>query len=139
MQQVTFKTCNIASYSHMQVEQLIKGAGYEYMWNEHLGYVLTCPSNLGTGLRGGVHLKIPLMSKDEGRLDSILKKLRLQKRGTGGVDTASVGGTYDISNADRLGYSEVEQVQGVIDGVTLLIDMEKKLEKGQSIDDLIPK
>ena len=22
--------------------------GYEIMWNEHLGYVLTCPSNLGT-------------------------------------------------------------------------------------------
>jgi len=60
------------------------------MWNEHLGYVLTCPSNLGTGLRGGVHLKIPLLSKDEERLDSILRKLRLQKRGTGGVDTASV-------------------------------------------------
>ncbi|XP_020623196.1 creatine kinase, testis isozyme-like isoform X1 [Orbicella faveolata] len=122
-----------------KVEQLIKEAGYEYMWNEHLGYVLTCPSNLGTGLRGGVHVKIPLLSKDEERLDSILKKLRLQKRGTGGVDTASVGGTYDISNADRLGFSEVEQVQGVIDGVQLMIEMEKKLENGESIDDLIPK
>ncbi|CAH3199063.1 unnamed protein product [Porites evermanni] len=121
------------------VEQLIKGAGYEFMWNEHLGYVLTCPSNLGTGLRGGVHLKIPLMSKDEARLDDILKKLRLQKRGTGGVDTASVGGVYDISNADRLGFSEVEQVQGVIDGVQLLIEMEKRLEEGGTIDDLIPK
>ena len=109
------------------------------MWNEHLGYVLTCPSNLGTGLRGGVHLKIPLMSKDEAQLDDILKKLRLQKRGTGGVDTASVGGVYDISNADRLGFSEVEQFQGVIDGVQLLIEMEKRLEEGGTIDDLIPK
>ena len=33
--------------------------------------------------------------------------MRLQKRGTGGVDTAAVGGTFDISNADRLGTSEV--------------------------------
>ncbi|XP_068688633.1 creatine kinase M-type-like [Montipora capricornis] len=121
-----------------KVEELIKAVGYEFMWNEHLGYVLTCPSNLGTGLRGGVHLKIPLLSQDEARLDSILKKLRLQKRGTGGVDTASVGGVYDISNADRLGFSEVEQVQGVIDGVQLMIDMEKKLENGEAIDDLIP-
>ena len=79
------------------------------------------------------------MSKDEARLDGILKKLRLQKRGTGGVDTASVGGVYDISNADRLGFSEVEQVQGVIDGVQLLIEMEKRLEEGGTIDDLIPK
>ena len=33
------------------------------MWNEHLGYILTCPSNLGTGLRAGVHVKIPHLSK----------------------------------------------------------------------------
>ncbi len=58
---------------------------------------------------------------------------------SGGVDTAAVGGTYDVSNADRLGYSEVELVQFVVDGVNLLIDMEKKLEKGECIADLIPK
>lgn len=127
-----------SDYHFYQVEEVMKANGCEFMWNEHLGYILTCPSNLGTGLRGGVHLKIPLLSQDEARLDSILKKLRLQKRGTGGVDTASVGGIFDISNADRLGFSEVKQVQGVIDGVQLMIEMEKKLEKGESIDDLIP-
>lgn len=52
------------------------------MWNEHLGYVLTCPSNLGTGLRGGVHVKLPKMSK-HAKFEEVLKKLRLQKRGTG--------------------------------------------------------
>lgn len=56
----------------------------------------------------------------------------------GGVDTAAVGGVFDISNADRLGFSEVELVQTVVDGVKLLIEMEKRLEKGQSIDDLMP-
>ena len=117
---------------------MIKDDGFSYMWNEHLGYVLTCPSNLGTGLRGGVHLKIPNLGEDEKRLGEILKKLRLQKRGVGGVDTASVGGIYDISNSDRLGSSEVEQVQCVVDGVNLLIEMEKKLEGGESIDSLIP-
>lgn len=45
------------------VEQQIKKKGWEYMWNEHLGYVLTCPSNLGTGMRAGVHIKIPNLSK----------------------------------------------------------------------------
>lgn len=122
-----------------QTEELMKRAGSEFMWNEHLGFVLTCPSNLGTGLRAGVHVKLPHLAKDEKRLDEILVKLRLQKRGAGGVDTASVGGVYDISNADRIGFSEVELVQGVTDGVKLLIDMEKRLEKGESIDDLIPK
>jgi len=120
-----------------KVESLIKQDGYEFMWNEHLGYVLTCPSNLGTGLRGGVHVKLEKLSKHD-KFDDILKTLRLQKRGTGGVDTAAEGGTFDISNADRLGFSEVELVQGVVDGVNLLIEMEKKLEKGESIDSLIP-
>lgn len=57
---------------------------------------------------------------------------------SGGVDTAAEGGVFDISNADRLGFSEVELVQMVVDGVTLMVDMEKKLENGQSIDDMIP-
>lgn len=57
----------------------------------------------------------------------------------GGVDTAAVGSTFDISNSDRLGFSEVELVQTVIDGVNLLINMEKRLEKNKGIDDLIPK
>lgn len=57
---------------------------------------------------------------------------------TGGVDTAAVGGVFDISNADRLGFSEVELVQMVVDGVKLLVEMEKRLESGQSIADLMP-
>lgn len=54
------------------------------------------------------------------------------------MDTAAVGGVFDISNADRLGFSEVDLVQMVVDGIKLLVEMEKKLEKGQSIDDLMP-
>lgn len=45
------------------MERLIQERGWEFMWNERLGYVLTCPSNLGTGLRAGVHVKLPLLSK----------------------------------------------------------------------------
>ena len=96
------------------------------------------------------------------RFGEVLKKLRLQKRGTGGVDTAAEGSTYDISNIDRLGKSEVgwpycsvcvyvcvshvvlaclqvELVQTVVDGVNLIIEMEKALENGKTIDNLIPK
>ncbi|KAM8831444.1 creatine kinase, brain b isoform 1-T1 [Spinachia spinachia] len=120
-----------------KIEGLFKDRGHEFMWNEHLGYVLTCPSNLGTGLRAGVHVKLPNVSKHE-KFGEILKRLRLQKRGTGGVDTAAVGGVFDISNADRLGFSEVELVQMVVDGVNLLVDMEKRLEAGETIDDIIP-
>jgi len=116
----------------------MKERGHSYMWNEHLGYVLTCPSNLGTGLRAGVHVKLPNMAKDEKKLDKVLDLLRLQKRGTGGVDTASNDGTYDISNADRIGYSEVDLLQFVCDGVALLIEMEKLAAEGKPFDALIP-
>nr|XP_045010313.1 LOW QUALITY PROTEIN: creatine kinase B-type [Jaculus jaculus] len=120
-----------------QIETLFKSKNYEFMWNPHLGYILTCPSNLGTGLRAGVHIKLPHLGKHE-KFSEVLKRLRLQKRGTGGVDTAAVGGVFDVSNADRLGFSEVELVQMVVDGVKLLIEMEQRLEQGQTIDDLMP-
>ena len=88
------------------VEKAIKANGNSFMWNEHIGYILTCPSNLGTGLRASVHVKLRLLSKRD-EFEQILEKMRLQKRGTGGVDTESENGIYDISNTDRLGYSEV--------------------------------
>lgn len=46
------------------------------------------------------------------RFKKILENLRLQKRGTGGVDTAATGDTVDISNLDRLGKSEVNTGRG---------------------------
>ena len=58
--------------------------------------------------------------------------------GTGGVDTQTTDGTFDISNLDRLGFSEVELVQLVVEGVRLLITMEKKLMNDEPIEDLIP-
>ena len=46
---------------------------------------------------------------------------------TGGVDTASTDGIFDVSNADRIGFSEVELVQKVVDGVELLIKVRHTL------------
>ncbi|XP_067871304.1 creatine kinase U-type, mitochondrial-like [Heterodontus francisci] len=115
-----------------EVEKLIAEKGWEFMWNERLGYILTCPSNLGTGLRAGVHIKLPMLSKDP-HFSEVLENLRLQKRGTGGEDTPAVDSVFDISNLDRLGKSEVELVQLVIDGVNYLIECEKRLQRGQDI------
>uniref|UniRef100_A0A8C9M6X1 Creatine kinase B-type n=1 Tax=Panthera tigris altaica TaxID=74533 RepID=A0A8C9M6X1_PANTA len=133
MKEVFTRFCNGLT----QIETLFKSKNYEFMWNPHLGYILTCPSNLGTGLRAGVHIKLPHLGKHE-KFPEVLKRLRLQKRGTGGVDTAAVGGVFDVSNADRLGFSEVELVQMVVDGVKLLIEMEQRQGPGQAIDDLVP-
>merc|ERR1712060_413036 len=48
------------------IQEVLKKEGYDFMHNDHLGWVLTCPSNLGTGLRAGAMVKVPLVS---GRAD----------------------------------------------------------------------
>merc|ERR1712032_351882 len=115
------------------VQESLEGDGYGIMHNDHLGFILTCPSNLGTGLRAGAMVKLPLFSARPDFKD-ILKKMRLQARGTAGVDSASTGGTWDISNSDRLGYSEVDLCNLFIEGVAQVIKWEKALEAGENID-----
>lgn len=134
MDEVWKRFCNALN----NIEKIMKSAGHEYMYSDHLGYILTCPSNLGTGIRAGVHMKIPTLSKHE-KFPDILKGLRLQKRGTGGVDTGSGNddGWFDISNADRMGASELELVQRVCDGVHMFCEMEKTLAEGGNIDDKV--
>merc|ERR1712235_209737 len=115
------------------IQKVLKKEGYDFMHNDHLGWVLICPSNLGTGLRAGAMVKVPLVS---GRADfkQTLAKMGLQARGTAGVDSASTGGTWDISNADRLGKSETQLVNIFIEGVAQIIQWEQKLEAGENID-----
>merc|ERR1712176_424150 len=116
------------------VQKSLEDDGYGIMHSEHLGFILTCPSNLGTGLRAGAMVKVPLFSARKDFKD-ILKKMRLQARGTAGVDSASKGGVWDISNSDRLGMSEVDLCNLFIEGVAQIIRWEKALEAGQNIDD----
>lgn len=59
MKQVFERFCN----GLKAVEQNIMKEGEGFMWSKHLGYILTCPSNLGTGLRAGVHVKLPKLAK----------------------------------------------------------------------------
>ncbi|DBA05131.1 TPA: hypothetical protein N0F65_004981 [Lagenidium giganteum] len=120
------------------VEESIKPKGREFMYNNHHGFIGTCPSNLGTGLRASVMIKLPKLSEDIHRFEHICSLLHLQPRGSAGEHSASVGGVYDVSNKQRIGHSEAELVQTMINGVKLLIAMEQKLVAGESIDALIP-
>jgi len=116
------------------VRESLEADGYGIMHNDHLGFILTCPSNLGTGLRAGCMVTLPLFSA-RADFKETLKKMRLQPRGTAGVDSASTGGTWDISNSDRLGMSEVQLCNLFIEGVAQCIKWEKALEAGENIDE----
>merc|ERR1712100_654176 len=124
------KACN-------SVEKVLSDEGKAFMHNDPLGYILTCPSNLGTGLRAGAMVKLPLLSARKD-FKKFTTKMGLQCRGVGGVDSASVGGTWDVSNADRLGKSEVDLVNIFIEGVAKLIRWEQMLEQGKTVDHLMP-
>ena len=43
------------------VQEVVKKEGYDFMHNDHLGYILVCPSNLGTGLRASVMVPFKLI------------------------------------------------------------------------------
>merc|ERR1712072_1535677 len=114
-----------------EIQKCLKEEGYDFMHNEHLGFILTCPSNLGTGLRAGAMVKVPKFSARPD-FKSILKSVKLQARGTAGVDSASSGGVWDISNSDRLGTSEVGLVNLMINGVDCVSKMERALAAGDN-------
>merc|ERR1712153_109405 len=113
-----------------EVEKVLKAEGPGFMHNDHLGWVLTCPSNLGTGLRAGTMVMLPKLSARKD-FKSLLGKMGLQARGTGGVDSASSGGTWDISNADRIGKGEVDLVNILIEGAAQLVRWETMYDNGQ--------
>merc|ERR1719465_63254 len=113
-----------------EVDKVLKQEGSTFMHNNHHGYILTCPSNLGTGLRAGTMVMLPKLSaKPEWK--KLLGAMKLQARGTGGVDSGSTGGTWDVSNADRIGKGEVDLVNILIEGAAQLVKWETMLDAGK--------
>lgn len=114
------------------------------MWNETLGFLGTCPSNLGTGLRASVMVVLPEFNKlmssenhaDKELLETVCAAFDLQPRGSAGEHSAAEGGKFDVSNKQRLGFSEVQLVQKMIDGVTRVIELEQKLAAGATPDEI---
>merc|ERR1712241_1144424 len=111
-----------------------KESGKEFCLSEKFGYIHSCPTNLGTGMRASVHVDLPGWTKySVDKLKERCEQLHLQPRGTRGESGGQTGHTYDISNKHRLGYSEVELVQKMIDGVNKLWEEDKKLQKGEKV------
>merc|ERR1711945_88041 len=107
-----------------------KESGKDFCLDAKYGYIHSCPTNLGTGMRASVHVDLPGWTKDgvDG-LKARCEALALQPRGTRGESGGQTGHTYDISNKHRLGYSEVQLVQTMIDGVNTLYAEDIALQK----------
>merc|ERR1712012_1328372 len=105
-------------------------SGKDFCLDERFGHIHSCPTNLGTGMRASVHVDLPGWTKHGvEKLQARCEELQLQPRGTRGESGGQTGFTYDISNKHRLGYSEVELVQKMIDGVNTLWQEDKQHQK----------
>lgn len=111
-----------------------KESGREFMLDPKYGYIHSCPTNLGTGMRASVHVDLPGYTK-EGlpALKARCEELAVQPRGTRGESGGQTGITYDISNKHRLGYTEVQLVQCMIDSVNTLVTEDKALQAKHGI------
>ena len=87
--------------------------------SERLGYLTSCPTNLGTAMRASVHIRLPGLTEEEIR--TIAQAHGLQVRGTHGEHSEAEGGVYDVSNKRRLGITEVEAVGQLSAGVRALL------------------
>jgi len=103
----------------------------EFAHDEHLGYITSCPTNLGTALRASVHIHLPNLAKEKKQFQEIADKYYVQIRGAHGEHTETDDGIFDISNRRRLGRSEKDLVQDMYDGVKAMIEAEKALRPAE--------
>lgn len=97
-----------------------------FLFSEKLGYLASCPSNLGTSMRASVHMTLAKIGQDEAVLKQQAEALGLQVRGVHGEHSESDGDTYDISNHMRLGVTEVEAVTHLISGINRLAALDEQ-------------
>lgn len=82
----------------------------KFAHDDHLGYITSCPTNLGTALRASVHIKLPKLMNNKEVFNKIADENYVQIRGIHGEHTETNDGVFDISNKRRLGRSERELV-----------------------------
>lgn len=82
----------------------------DFAYDERLGYLTACPTNLGTGLRASVMLHLPALEMTD-KLSGIFRQLPqagFVVRGVYGEGSESLGSLYQLSNQVTLGFAEEE-------------------------------
>ena len=87
----------------------------DFAFDEKLGYLTQCPTNLGTGMRASVMLHLPALEKSNAisRIAGNLSKLGLTMRGAHGEGTEPQGALYQLSNQVTLGISEKAAIENL--------------------------
>lgn len=86
-------------------------------------------------MRASVHIDLPGWTREGiGALKRRCEELGLQPRSAQGEGGGQTGVTYDISNKHRLGHSEVQLVQTMINGVNRLYEEDLQLQKKHDLE-----
>jgi protein arginine kinase len=99
-----------------------------YAFNEELGYLTACPTNVGTGMRVSVlvHLPALVITKQIEKVFRSAQKINLVVRGLYGEGTQAMGDFYQVSNQITLGKSESELIALVADVIDVVLKYERK-------------
>ncbi len=106
-------------------------------YDEKLGYLTHCPTNLGTGMRASVMLHLPAITYAGGirTLQSQLSKIGLTIRGMWGEGSSADGCLYQLSNQITLGMSEediISKLSGICERV---VEQERNLREKLKAND----
>ncbi|BCJ87369.1 protein arginine kinase [Effusibacillus dendaii] len=91
----------------------------DYAFDEKYGYLTSCPTNVGTGLRASVMMHLPglVLTNQINRILSAISQVGLVVRGLYGEGSDATGNIFQVSNQITLGQSEEEildNLQGVV-------------------------
>lgn len=117
------ETWRVASLVDDALEQKI-----QYAFDQEIGYLTACPTNVGTGLRASVMMHLPglVLTQQAGRLFHNLSQLGLVVRGLYGEGTEAAGHIFQISNQNSLGKAE-EEIVSHLEAITQkVIEAEKQ-------------
>lgn len=118
-----FEICN-------KIDDLIE-EHVTYAYDTKLGYLTSCLTNIGTGMRASFMLHLPLLEANNQipLIVQSISKLGLTMRGMYGEGSEPMGSIYQISNQITLGKSEKEIID-VLKNVTKgIIQQEENLRK----------
>lgn len=114
------------AYAELSEKDSLIARSLPFAYDEQLGYLTACPSNLGTGLRASVMLFLPAISLG-GLLPDVIKSARrlgLTVRGAYGEGSQARGYTYQLSNEITLGVTEDNVLSTVEQVVSKVVEIE---------------
>ncbi|HZG71159.1 MAG TPA: protein arginine kinase [Chondromyces sp.] len=99
----------------------------QYAFDEQFGYLTSCPTNVGTGLRASVMVHLPglVLTQQINRLIPAVNQLGLVVRGIYGEGSEALGNIFQISNQLTLGKSEDDIINDLLSVVHQIIEQER--------------